>query len=217
MLRSTQKNSLSIAQCSHAHSNHVRNVALQRVACEYHSSQFAHNHSGEFWGDKCCWLLREQVLGAGVRRQRRDLGGGDVVRLRRRPAAETSYVVNTKVLCWQFSARSSRRHAVTSIVTARRTLDCDGAPHARSSRRHAYPWCFFSAVCCSSFSAKCVAKVLAFLLFFWVCKSAGFSALCCSSFSASVSVAVSAAVSAAFLNLQSCCCFCSSFCSSASG
>ena len=37
MLRSTQKNSVSIAQCSHAHSNHVRNVALQRVACEYHS------------------------------------------------------------------------------------------------------------------------------------------------------------------------------------
>ena len=35
----------------------------------------------------------------GVRRQWRDLGGGDVVRQRRRTAAETPYVVNTKVLC----------------------------------------------------------------------------------------------------------------------
>ena len=54
----------------------------------------------EFWGEDCCCHLRVQVLMVGgVRRQRRDLGGGDVVRLRRRPAAETSYVVNTKVLC----------------------------------------------------------------------------------------------------------------------
>ena len=51
-----------------------------------------------------------QIVG-GVRRQWRDLGGGDVVRRRRRlgggdvvrrsrrTAAETPYVVNTKVLC----------------------------------------------------------------------------------------------------------------------
>ena len=94
-MRFAQKKSVSCATCAHAHSNHVRNVALKRLACEYHSFQFAHNHSGEFWGEKCCCHLREEVLMVGGgRRQVGDVGGcsGGLTLV----AAETSLVVNTK-------------------------------------------------------------------------------------------------------------------------
>ena len=96
----TQNTRVSSAKCAHAHSHHVRDFDLKRVACVHNSFSLLTTTSGVFWGEYCCCQLREQVLMvAGVRRQRRDVGvggggGGDVL-----AAAEMSYVVNPKVMC----------------------------------------------------------------------------------------------------------------------
>jgi hypothetical protein len=95
----TQNTRVSSAKCAHAHSHHVRNFGLKRVACVHNSFSLFTTTSGVFWGEYCCCQLQEHVLVAGVRRQRRDVGddgggGGDVL-----AAAEMSYVVNPTVLC----------------------------------------------------------------------------------------------------------------------
>ena len=95
-----QNTRVSSSKCVHAHSHHVRDFDLKRVACVHNTFSLLTTTSGVFWGEYCCCQLREQVLMvAGVHRQRRDVGfdvggGGDVL-----AAAEMSYVVNPTVLC----------------------------------------------------------------------------------------------------------------------
>ena len=118
----TLKQSVSCSKCAHAHSTHVRNFALKGVACEYHSFQIAHKHSGEFWGEYGCFLLREKIL--MVRGRSRQLGG---------------------VGGCSGGGRRWRRRRLTSSTQrneARDTPDRDAAPSRSSVRGCCQEQCF---------------------------------------------------------------------------
>ena len=121
-IRFTQKTSVLIAQCAHAHSNHVRNVALKRVVSVHNSFNLLTTTSGEFWEEYGCCLLRVQILlVGGVRRQLGEVGG-----------------------CSGGRRRWWRRRLTSSAQRneARDTLDRDASP-SRSSvtvRRHDRAW-----------------------------------------------------------------------------
>ena len=87
-IRFTQTNHVLIAQCAHAHSNHVRICALKRVVSVHNSFNFLTTTSGEFWEEYGCCLLGVHWCGAYVGRWEMPAvaaaadvgGGGDVSR-----------------------------------------------------------------------------------------------------------------------------------------
>ena len=118
----TQNTRVSSAKCAHAHSHHVRDFDLKRVACVHNSFSLCTTTSDVFWEEYCCCQPRAKVMMvAGVRQQRRDVGVGDSSGGNVLAAAEMSYVVNLKVLCCRCTVTLERDGALSRlIVTAHR-------------------------------------------------------------------------------------------------